>query len=174
MCPDHLAHLQPPARDECRVGLRPVVAADAVGVLAEPRCATELADNYDHHLFIQVASKHVVDQCRERLIQIRQSRPHVLGKMPGPSRVEDVIVPVGKLLAILGRVDVQTDDAHARLRQSTSQQAALPPNVSTVLIAKIVRFLRQVESPRCLRARQQLIGQLLKLIRGGEQFRLVH
>ena len=129
-----LSGAQSPAGKQHTGRLGPVVAPHALGIGRKTRRAAELAHGHHHDPLVQASLVNVFDERREGLVQVGQADPHVLGKMAGSTRIENVIVPIGELLTILWCIDGETDDTGPRFRQSPGQQATLSPRMPAVTI----------------------------------------
>ena len=144
-------------------------APDAVVIATGSRAIlSELTDDDDQDLVIQVFFVDILDQRRQRLVHVGQPNFHVLREVSRSHGVTGMVVPVREFLAGFGSVEVDIDDGGPGLGQASGQQAGLAPQITAVAVPQRVGFLSHVEGPRRFGAGEHLEGQVAKLVGAGQ------
>ena len=118
---DHPAHRQSTAGIEDRHRAGPVIATDTAIFVFQSWSPTELAGDDQQYSLIQSAIQQFVDQRRQHVVILRESRPHLTRQVP----VYRVVVPVVRLAARPVTVPFERDKPHPGLHQSAGYSGRL-------------------------------------------------
>ena len=159
----NLAHIQAAAIEQCAARRPPVLSPGAALVNVDSRRPAEFADNDEQNFIAQTSLFQILDQCTDRLVELRASLSHDCKDVA----MHGMVVPADhRAIVIASSVWRKTRGHHAdsRFDQASSQQALLAGQMQPVPLPHFDGLTRQVEGAGRRSAGHQLEGLLTKCI----------